>query len=119
MKDAIQYTVTVTAKIERRQTVSSYWAKVGQKPSPYDADKLVDEMGYTPETETLVSKDIEVFKQTVDTLDMAQLVKVVNQIEPVDNHVGVRVANVTTDRAAREAGARMAHSLKSAARKRA
>lgn len=92
MKDAIQYTVTVTAIVERRETLPRTYGKVGQKQADFDAAKLVDQMGWVPEVDGTVRKDIEVFKQTVDTLDMSQLVHVVNGTKAAtDKGVDVRI----------------------------
>lgn len=80
MKDAIQYTVTVTATIERRETLGRMWGKLDSKPASHDADKLVDVMGWLPETQGVTRKEVEILKQTVDDLDVAELVGVINQL---------------------------------------
>ncbi len=72
MKDAIQYIVTVKAIIERKEVVGKEWAKTTAAPdAPY---------GYTPEIEKTVRKEIEIYEQRVDNLDMAKLVGVVNDL---------------------------------------
>ena len=38
-------------------------------------------MGFTPVTEKVVLKDLPLFEQTVETLDMASLVMIVNGIK--------------------------------------
>jgi hypothetical protein len=82
MLDAIRFTVTVTAIVERKQTVGSDWAVVGQKFEEGHPDKPVDVRGYTPEIEKVVQKEIKVYEQTVSSLDMATLVKVINIVKP-------------------------------------
>lgn len=78
MKDAIQFKVTVTAIIEREQTVGKDWAVIAKEPKTPD-DKIASEKyGYTPEITKVVRKDQQIFEQTVDALDMAALVGVVN-----------------------------------------
>lgn len=72
MKDVIRYTVKVTATTERVEKVGKEWRQVDGKPeSKYD---------YTPEIEKTMLRSEQVYEQTVDTLDMAALVKVVNNI---------------------------------------
>lgn len=72
MKDAISYTITVKAVIERKEIVGKDWARVTSEPdSKYD---------YTPEIEKTIQKQIEIYQQQVDKLDMAALVKVINKI---------------------------------------
>lgn len=70
MKDAIQYIVTVKAIIERKETAGKGWAKVSDEPG--------SKYAYTPEIEKTVRKEVEIYEQRVDSLDMAGLVKVVN-----------------------------------------
>lgn len=82
MNDAIRYTITVTAIIERTQMVGKDWAIVGQKYEDGITDKPVDVRGYTPEIEKVVQKEIKVYEQAVDSLDMAALIKAVNGITP-------------------------------------
>lgn len=72
MKDAIMYTVTVTAVIERKEMCGKEWAKTTAAPdAPY---------AYTPEIEKTVRKEVEIYQQRVDKLDLAKLVGVVNDI---------------------------------------
>ena len=74
MKGAIRYTVKVTATIERVEKVGKEWAVLEKKADGSEP------RGYTPEVEKTVKRDIEVYSQTVDDLDMAALVKVVNKV---------------------------------------
>lgn len=70
MKDAIRYVVTVKAVVERVEKAGKEWQKTtAAVDAPY---------GYTPEIEKTVQREIELYEQRVDTLDMAELVKVVN-----------------------------------------
>lgn len=70
MKDAIRYVVTVRAVVERVEKVGKEWQKTTAAPdAPY---------AYTPEIEKTVQREVEVYEQRVDTLDMAKLVQVVN-----------------------------------------
>jgi len=71
MEDAIRYVVTVTAVVERVEKVGREWKQLSSDPrEPY---------GYTPEIEKTVQREVEVYQQRVDTLDLAKLVAVVNQ----------------------------------------
>ena len=72
MKDAIRYVVTVKAILERKEIAGKEWQKTTAAPdAPY---------AYTPEIERTVQKEVEVFEQRVDKLDIAALVKVINGI---------------------------------------
>lgn len=72
MKDAIRYVVTVKALVERVEKAGKEWQRTTSEPnSPF---------AYTPEIEKTVQRHIDVYEQTVDTLDMAELVAVVNGI---------------------------------------
>lgn len=76
MKDAICYKVTVTAVVERTEMAGKEWARASADPaSPY---------AYTPEIEKTVRRDVLIFEQSVDKLDMTALVLVVNGIRPFD-----------------------------------
>lgn len=77
MQGAIKYVVTVSAVVERVEKVGKEWTKIGQEMKD-GYDKPVDKMGYTPEIEKTVRREVEVFKQAVDALDMPALVGVVN-----------------------------------------
>jgi len=80
MKDAIRYKVTVTALVERVEVSNSEWCVIGQEFKPENLDKPVSVYGYSPAIEKTVRKEVAIFEQSVDTLDMAALVKVVNGI---------------------------------------
>ena len=72
MKDAIMYVIKVMAVVERKETAGKEWARTtAEQNSKYE---------YTPEIEKVVQKQIDVYEQRVDKLDLAALVKVVNGI---------------------------------------
>lgn len=81
MKGAVRYTVVVTAIVQTTRLAGKDWATIGQEFKE-GSDKPVDIKGYTPEIEKLMAENVEVYKQTVDTLDMPSLVKVINGIAP-------------------------------------
>jgi hypothetical protein len=72
MKDAIRYVVTVKAVVERVEKAGKEWARTTGDPS--------SPMAYTPEIEKTVQRQVDVYEQTVDSLDIAALVLVVNGI---------------------------------------
>ena len=72
MKDAIRYVIRVIAIVERKETIGQEWAR-----TTAEADSKYD---YTPVIEKIVQKQIDVYEQQVDKLDMAALIKVVNGI---------------------------------------
>lgn len=79
MQGAIRYKVTVTAIVERVEKTGNEWTTIAHEPVE-GIDKLKPIMGYTPEIEKTVLKEIQVFEQRVDQLDMAALVSVVNNL---------------------------------------
>jgi len=80
MKDAIRYKVTVTALLERVEITSPEWTTIGQEFKPENLEKPVSVYGHTPEVKKTVRKEVAIYDQSVDNLDMAALVKVVNGI---------------------------------------
>lgn len=72
----ISYKVTVTAVIERVEKTGKDWTVIGQ-----NADGS-DQRGYTPEIEKTVTRETAIYEQRVETLDMGQLVSVVNKLQP-------------------------------------
>ena len=72
MKDAIRYVIRVIAIVERKELVGQEWAR-----TTAEADSKYD---YTPEIEKTVQKQMDIYEQQVDKLDMAALVKLVNGI---------------------------------------
>ena len=73
MKDAVRYKVQIVATVERTE-------KIGKRWEPMTSANAKTEYGYTPETETVVRREITVLEQTVDTLDVAAVIKAVNGI---------------------------------------
>lgn len=82
MKGSIRYKVTVTSVVEFVDKNHKSWEILGQEFKDGHPDKPVNVMGYTPVTEKIVLKDVALFEQTVDDLDMAALVLIVNGIDP-------------------------------------
>jgi hypothetical protein len=70
MKDAIRYKVTVTAVVRQVETAGKEWQRVTAEPN--------SPMAYTPEIEKTVEREVQLFEQRVEHLDMAKLVQVVN-----------------------------------------
>lgn len=81
MKDAIRYTVTIKAIVEREETVGKEWTVIGQEMDEATG-KPKDVRGYTPETTKTVRRELEIYEQTVDCLDVAAVVSVVNGLTP-------------------------------------
>lgn len=70
MKDAIRFKVVVMATVERVEKAGKEWAReTAADNSPFS---------YTPEIEKVVRRDVQVYEQSVDSLDVAALVAVVN-----------------------------------------
>jgi hypothetical protein len=77
----IRYKVTVTAVTERREISGGQWTVVDKVPISEDSDKLKEVYGYTPEIEKTVRAESQIYEQTVEQLDMASLVSVVNGLK--------------------------------------
>ncbi len=77
MEDAIRYTVTIKATVERKEMVGKEWTTVAHEAQD-GSDKTKPVYGYTPEIEKTVRRDIQIFEQTVDSFNVAALVSVVN-----------------------------------------
>jgi hypothetical protein len=71
MEKVIRYVVTVKAVIEKEEKLGKEWKKVSDNPEEY---------GYTPEIVKTVQRELVVYEQIVDNLNMAELVNVVNGI---------------------------------------
>lgn len=69
MNGAISYTVSVYATIERVEKAGKEWAQTGNENPTF---------AYTPEIEKWVRREVKLYEQVVETLDMATLVAVVN-----------------------------------------
>ena len=70
MKDAIRYTITIEATVEREETAGKEWKPMTNEPGA--------KMDYTPQTTKVVVRDLEIFKQCVDELDIAKVIASVN-----------------------------------------
>lgn len=77
MKDAIRYIVTVEAVTQREESTGQEWAVVTQKTVP-GSDKPENVYGYTPEIIKTIRREVQVYEQSVESLDMPALVLVVN-----------------------------------------
>ena len=70
MKDAIRYTITIEATVEREEVAGKEWKQLsGDKDAPY---------GYTPEIRKTVTRNVEVYKQQVESLDMNSVIGTIN-----------------------------------------
>lgn len=83
MKDAIRYKVTVTATVQRVESCGNEWKPITQERVE-GSDKLRDVYGYTPMIDKVVQREITVYEQNVDNLDLAKVVLVVNGMMPVN-----------------------------------
>jgi len=70
MRDAIGYKIKVTAIIQRVEICGKEWQRKTAEPG--------SEYAYTPEIEKTVQREVTVLEQQVDTLEMRDLVAVLN-----------------------------------------
>lgn len=73
MEEILRYKVTVAAVVQRVEKAGKEWQRKTSEPN--------SEMGYTPEIEKTVQREVQLFEQLVTTLDMAALVSVVNGLQ--------------------------------------
>lgn len=71
MNDVIEYEVKIIAKVKRTELKSPLWAEKANGEPGYE---------YTPQIEHTVYRDVEVYRQTFQTLDMKRVVAVVNEL---------------------------------------
>ena len=69
-----QYKITIEKIVTQTSLTTPSWQVVRQ------TDSGKDEYGYPPAIETTVQKELKIFEQTVDTLDIGAVVAVVNQL---------------------------------------
>ena len=72
MKDAIRYTITIEATIEREEKSGRELKPVSNEPGA--------KMDYTPEVQKTVIRNVDVFKQQVDALDVTKVIAAINGI---------------------------------------
>ena len=72
MKNAIRYVVTVKAVVERVETAGKEWRPVSDAPGA--------EYAYTPEISKTVQREIQIFEQHLEELDIRKLAAVLNGI---------------------------------------
>lgn len=70
MKDAIRYTITIEATVQREEAAGREWKPVSNEPGA--------KMDYTPQITKVIEREIEVYKQEVDTLDVNAVIGVIN-----------------------------------------
>lgn len=78
----MSYTITITKNEPVTVKAGREWKKTGEEPM-YPGDETAKGLkkevyGYTPEYDKVVEQGSEIYKQTVDELDITALVQVVN-----------------------------------------
>ncbi len=85
----MSYTITITEKRTVNGICGKEWEKLGEKEVARREDFYVHDpaepktrieaiMGYTPEIEKKVVQERKVLEQTVETLDLASVIKAIN-----------------------------------------
>lgn len=81
MKGALRYKIRVTAEIEYIEKNAKYWAVVEKAHvKGSDPPRFEEKMGYTPPEDKVSVKEVVVFEQTMDELDLKKLVSVANGV---------------------------------------
>lgn len=85
----MSYQITITEKRQVSKKVGKEWCVVAEKEVERDMafcrngepeTRLESVYGYTPEIEKFVTEEREILKQTVETLDLAAVIKAINQL---------------------------------------
>jgi hypothetical protein len=89
-KDDVIYEITIKRTQNVRKVLGKSWAKVGQEEKARDRQYcsgeidpktyMSDVYGYTPETESTATESVEILKQVVANLDMATVLKAINNL---------------------------------------
>lgn len=78
------FTITITETKPTTKKVGHEWEVIAQKQEiserSHDRDVLVPQYGYTPLIEKTVDVTTEILKQTVEELDVVEVLKAVNKI---------------------------------------
>lgn len=75
-----RFKVVITEIVTETVKGGQEWAKTGEELVAEGSDKLKAIYGYTPVIEKTQTTEVKVFEQTVDELNMAALVSVINNI---------------------------------------
>lgn len=70
MKDAVRYTITIEATVQREEAAGREWKPVSNEPGA--------KMDYTPQITKVIEREIEVYKQRVDALDLNAVIGAIN-----------------------------------------
>jgi len=88
----MSFTITIVEKREVIEVAGKDWKKIDdveviRETGMYDVrtdddpkTRIKEIMGYTPEVEKRVIKEVEILKQVVEDLDLAAVIKAVNKI---------------------------------------
>lgn len=78
----MSYTITITKNEPVTVKAGREWRQVGEEPMyPGDSGALgikKEVYGYTPEFDKVVEQSREIYKQTVDVIEMEKVIKAVN-----------------------------------------
>ena len=88
----MSYQITIKQTVTRKKIVNNAWGVIGYeevgRDERYTHDKdeprtrIQEIHGYLPPIETEVSEDVEVLKQTVESLDLTVVICAINKIKP-------------------------------------
>lgn len=70
MKGAVRYTITIEATVQREEAAGREWKPVSNEPGA--------KMDYTPQITKVIEREIEVYKQRVDALDLNAVIGAIN-----------------------------------------
>lgn len=88
----MSYTVTIVKNEQVKSMKQGEWTTVDKRPwtesemqasanywdKSVDKEPLKEIRGYAPDREVIESKEVQVLRQTIDTLDLAAVIKAIN-----------------------------------------
>lgn len=74
MDNVIRYTVKITATVERVEKAGKRWERM---TAADDSD-----YAYTPEYETTVQRNVDIYEQSMDSLDVLAVIMAANGAKP-------------------------------------
>lgn len=79
----MNYTITITRTTIEERPAGKEWTIVSRKPSTQTRGATHDEFGYTPEITKKKTVEQRIYEQTLDKIDITNIIAAVNGAEVV------------------------------------
>jgi len=87
----MSYEITITETKTVEKTINPEWKKIGEEEVERDTrwsdgddepkTRISEVMGYTPSIEKSIEETSEIYRQTVEVLDMSDVIKSINNLK--------------------------------------